>query len=80
MHGIIDSSDCWLVNGKKSPAILAAKQGYEVWLGNQRGNKYSRLHLFKDADDIKPDIMSGQKTFWDFSFQEVGQYDLVAII
>jgi hypothetical protein len=34
MHGIIDSSDCWLVNGNKSPAILAAKEGYEVWLGN----------------------------------------------
>jgi len=64
MHGIADSSDAFIVNGKKGPAVIAAKEGYDVWLGNVRGNKYSRLHVEMDADS--------EKKFWDFSFPEIG--------
>lgn len=80
MHGIVDSSDCWLVNGQKSPAMIALAQGYDVWLGNQRGNKYSRLNLKKSPDDLIQDLREGRKTFWDFSFAEIGKYDLPAMI
>ena len=45
------------------------KNGFDVWLGNNRGNKYSRKH-------INPDIT--KKEFYDFSFQELGQYDVRA--
>lgn len=34
MHGIVESSDGWLANGKKSPAYLALEQGFDVWIGN----------------------------------------------
>jgi len=34
MHGIVDSSDAWIVNGEKSPAYIALHQGYDVWMGN----------------------------------------------
>jgi len=45
MHGLADSADSWVVNSKdKAPALVAAKEGYDVWLGNFRGNKYSRAH------------------------------------
>ncbi len=53
----------------KSPAFLAADAGYDVWLGNIRGNKYSRQHISLD-----PNRSNGQ--FWDFSFEQNGKIDL----
>lgn len=53
-------------------AFILADDGYDVWMGNARGNKYSRNHtkLIPDKDSI----------FWDFSWHEIGIYDLSATI
>jgi lysosomal acid lipase/cholesteryl ester hydrolase len=51
-HGIADSADAFVMNTvDKSPAFIAASLGYDVWLGNCRGNKYSRQHDRLDPDD-----------------------------
>jgi lysosomal acid lipase/cholesteryl ester hydrolase len=47
-------------------------EGYDVWLGNNRGTRHSRFHV-----NINPDYDSH---FWDFSFVELGKYDLPALI
>jgi len=39
---------------------------------NARGNFYSRRHLYLDPDT--------QKDFWDFTFQEIGDFDLKATV
>ena len=52
-----------------APAFRLADAGYDVWLANQRGNKYSRKHKSLD-----PDSATGE--FWQFSFVEMGEYDL----
>jgi len=44
-----------------------ANQGYDVWVGNSRGNFYS-----------SPLINTRVKSFWDFSFDEMAKYDLPA--
>lgn len=49
-----------------------ADAGYDVWLANSRGNHYSRNHTTLNPDS--------SKEFWDFSFHEVGVYDLAAVI
>ena len=45
--------------------------GYDVWLGNSRGNRYSTGHTSLTQKD---------KAFWEFSYQELGIYDKKAAI
>ncbi|XP_072396620.1 lipase 3-like [Diabrotica undecimpunctata] len=73
-HGLLCSSADWVILGpNKSLSFLLADEGYDVWLGNVRGNTYSRNHTTlspdKDAD-----------AFWDFSWNEIGIYDIPTMI
>ncbi|XP_037961090.1 lipase 3 [Teleopsis dalmanni] len=71
-HGILSASDDWILNGPEtSIAFMFADEGYDVWLGNARGNFYSRQH--KHLDPASSD-------FWNFSWHEIGVYDLASMI
>nr|XP_018906015.1 PREDICTED: uncharacterized protein LOC109036313 [Bemisia tabaci] len=71
-HGLLGSSSDFIINGpEKSYAYILADLGYDVWLGNCRGNTYSKHH-------VKLDPKSND--FWNFSFHEMGEYDLPAVI
>ncbi|KAL2713861.1 lipase 3 [Vespula squamosa] len=66
-HGMTASSDSWvLLEPKKDLPILLADSGYDVWLGNFRGNTYCRSHINLTTDDPK---------FWEFSYHDIGLYD-----
>ncbi|XP_073822019.1 lipase 3-like [Musca autumnalis] len=69
-HGLMGTSDSWILNGPdNSLPFLLADRGYDVWLGNARGNLYGRKHR-------KLSIYDGR--FWRFSWHEIGYYDLAA--
>jgi len=70
-HGLIDSSDCWVLNEKPALAYMLADSGFDVWLGNFRGSKYSRAHIKLDPD-------KDEKEFFSYSIDEVIKYDLKA--
>lgn len=71
-HGLLGSSADWVMAGReKALAYMLADEGYDVWLGNFRGNTYSRAHVNLSSSDSK---------FWDFSWHELGIYDLPAMI
>jgi pimeloyl-ACP methyl ester carboxylesterase len=45
LHGLIDSSDSYILNGPgKAPGFIAADEDYDVWVPNTRGNRYSIMH------------------------------------
>ena len=69
-HGLLDSSDTWIVNDEdKAPGFVLANKGYDVWLGNSRGNKHSRNHTY---------LKTNSPQFWQFSWQNMSKYDLPA--
>ena len=75
-HGVVDSADTFIMNDeRRAPAFMFANQGYDVWLGNTRGNKYSREHRWLDPDDDEDKFK-----YFDFSFDEMATYDIPAII
>ena len=49
-----------------------AERGYDVWLGNCRGNHYSRQH-----EKLDPQV---DQTYWNFSWDEMGKYDVPATL
>ncbi|KAJ8730361.1 hypothetical protein PYW07_017399 [Mythimna separata] len=74
MHGLLSSSADFIVLGPGSAlSYLLAEAGYDVWLGNARGNYYSRNHRTLDPDGIL-------QNFWRFSWDEIGNLDLPAFI
>jgi len=72
-HGLLDSCDSWIANFEdKATAFILVNLGYDVWLGNNRGNKYGRKHV-----KLNPDK---DNAFWEYSFHEMAKYDLPAIV
>jgi len=71
-HGLLDSSYTWVNNyPNQSLAFILADHGYDVWLGNNRGNTFSQRHV---------KYLKNSQEFWDFSYDEMAQYDVPNMI
>jgi len=55
----------------QSAGFLLADAGFDVWLGNIRGNFYSVGHVNYTRDDLR---------YWQFSWDEMSKYDLETMI
>ncbi|KAL1438534.1 hypothetical protein MTO96_047897 [Rhipicephalus appendiculatus] len=73
VHGLLSSAITWVTNyADQSLGYVLADAGYDVWLGNLRGSTLSRKHV-----KISPD---GNISFWDFTFDQMIEYDVPAMI
>ncbi|XP_043836178.1 lipase member K-like [Dromiciops gliroides] len=71
-HGMFVSASIWIANPPYSSlAFTLADSGCDVWMGNSRGNVWSRKHVHYSAESPE---------FWAFSFDEMAKYDLVATL
>ena len=58
-------------NGNTPLAIQALEAGFDVWLGNSRGTRFSNEHAFYEIDSDE---------YWNFEWSQMGLYDLDSII
>ena len=78
MHGMGVNGAKWLnrINLEiDSLPVRLVNEGYDVWLGNNRGNRMADRHQWLDLSDE-----SDLAQYWDFSFPELAQYDLPAML
>ncbi|KAJ2343795.1 cholesterol esterase, partial [Coemansia sp. RSA 2618] len=68
-HGFMLSSECFVCHPDWINILpfRLAEAGYDVWLGNSRGNKYSYKHMKYTPDD---------RRFWNFSIDEIAGIDV----
>lgn len=70
MHGFLQSSEAYVSTTYSLPFALA-DAGFDVWLGNCRGNKYSCKHERHDPDSNE---------YWDFCLDEIARIDIPAVL
>lgn len=71
-HGLLDASSSFVINFKnQSLGFVLWDAGYDVWMGNMRGNTYGLRHVKLSPND---------EAFWNFSWTEMGELDLPAMI
>lgn len=71
-HSLFSTCSDWVLIGRRHGlAYLLANRDYDVWMGNARGNRYSRKHERYTVSSAM---------FWDFTFHEIGYYDIPALV
>ncbi|XP_054922907.1 lysosomal acid lipase/cholesteryl ester hydrolase-like [Dermacentor andersoni] len=72
MTGLLADSACLVLDyPDQSLGFVLADNGYDVWLGNTRGNTFGKRHRSLDVRS---------RQFWNFTFHEHAIYDLPAQI
>ncbi|KAI0010860.1 alpha/beta-hydrolase [Xylariaceae sp. FL0662B] len=68
-HGLLMNSEVWicLTDAQRCLPFVLVERGFDVWLGNNRGNKYSKKSINYSPTDIP---------FWNFSIDEFAFHDI----
>lgn len=71
-HGLTQGGDDWVLNSPaQSLAYILADQGFDVWIGNLRGTRFSHGHITLSPNDWR---------FWDWSIDEHASIDMPTMV
>ncbi|XXG50266.1 hypothetical protein AAC387_Pa02g4310 [Persea americana] len=71
-HGLVLDGMTWLLNNPdESLGFILADSGFDVWIANTRGTKYSRNQQSLDPKN---------QAYWAWSWDELVEYELPAIV
>ncbi|XP_049940919.1 lipase 1-like [Schistocerca serialis cubense] len=71
-HGVLASSLDWVIAGPDTGlGYRLSDAGYDVWMGNLRGNVFSKEHLTLSTSD---------QAYWNYSWHEEGLLDIPALV
>ncbi|XP_041999210.1 triacylglycerol lipase 2-like [Salvia splendens] len=71
-HGVLVDGMTWLINSpEESLAMVLADNGFDVWISNLRGSRFSRTHQTLSSSD--PD-------YWNWTWDELVSHDLPSFI
>ncbi|XP_022148781.1 triacylglycerol lipase 1-like isoform X2 [Momordica charantia] len=66
------AGDAWFLNSaEQSLGFILAENGFDVWIGNVRGTRWSHGHISLSEHD---------KKFWNWSWEDLALYDLAEMI
>jgi lysosomal acid lipase/cholesteryl ester hydrolase len=71
VHGLMQDAESFLCGGSTSLVSHLVNAGYDVWIGNNRGTKYSSNHLKYNRD---------HQGYWDYCIDDLAAYDVPAMI
>lgn len=68
-HGLLMNSEVWacITEKERNLPFQLVERGYDVWLGNNRGNKYSKKSTRHSPNS---------NAFWDFSMDDFAFHDI----
>ncbi|EAQ89788.1 hypothetical protein CHGG_06407 [Chaetomium globosum CBS 148.51] len=68
-HGLLMNSEVWvcLTDEQRALPFTLVEKGFDVWFGNNRGNKYSKKSIHSSPTSLK---------FWNFSIDEFAFHDI----
>lgn len=68
-HGLLMNSEVWLclTSPQRCIPFVLVELGFDVWLGNNRGNKYSKKSIHHDPNSSK---------FWNYSIDDFAWHDI----
>ena len=68
-HGLLMNSEVWvcLTSPDRALPFVLVDLGFDVWLGNNRGNKYSKKSIKYDPNS---------KEFWNYSIDDFAWHDI----
>jgi len=81
----MDSFLAFMLNDRNSIAFRLVDAGYDVWLNNSRGNRFSNEHQLLDLkmpnqkDEMNCHVLKCREKYFDYSFHEMGVYDQPAL-
>jgi len=71
-HGLTSDATSWVLNNpSESLPFILADNGYDVWMGNDRGNGISMTNIHYTPE---------QAAFWNFTWDQMASYDIPTTI